>query len=301
MQRVTRRGLVRGLAGLALVGSGTGAYAVAVEPALRLVVTPYALKPPGWTPGLKLRLVILADLHGREPNMGERRLRNVVDVANSLGGDIVLMLGDYAQAVEPGKLYLSWRQVLTIMAGLKAPLGVHGILGNHEFWDDRAAQRAQSPVTEAHRVFADLGLSLLENRAIRLAKGGEPFWLAGLGDQLAFRVGHRRFRGVDDLPGTLAQLADDAPAILMAHEPDIFPKIPSRVALTLSGHTHGGQVRLFGWSPVVPSIYGNRYAYGHVVENDRHLVVSGGLGTVTAGLAPVRLGVPPEIVTIDLG
>jgi predicted MPP superfamily phosphohydrolase len=225
----------------------------------------------------------------------------VVDVANSLGGDIILMLGDYAQAIEPGKLYLSWRQVLSIMAGLKAPLGVHGILGNHEFWDDRAAQRAQSPVTEAHRVFADLNLSLLENRAIRFEKAGNPFWIAGLGDQLAFRTGRARFRGVDDLPHTLAQLTDDAPAILMAHEPDIFPRVPPRIALTLSGHTHGGQVRLFGWSPVVPSMYGNRYAYGHVVENDRHLVVSGGLGTVSAGLAPVRLGVPPEIVTIDLG
>ena len=54
-------------------------------------------------------------------------------------------------------------------------------------------------------------------------------------------------------------------------------------------------------SPVVPSIYGNRYAYGHVVENDRHLIVSGGLGTVSAGIAPVRLGMPPEIVLIELG
>jgi hypothetical protein len=56
------------------------------------------------------------------------------------------------------------------------------------------------------------------------------------------------------------------PVILLAHEPDIFPKVPGRIALTLSGHTHGGQVRLFGYSPVVPSNYCNRYAYGHVSE-----------------------------------
>ncbi len=56
--------------------------------------------------------------------------------------------------------------------------------------------------------------------------------------------------GVDDLPATLAAAEDDAPAILMAHEPDVFPEVPARVALTLTGHTHGGQVRLSGWSPL---------------------------------------------------
>ena len=101
----------------------------------------------------------------------------------------------------------------------------------------------------------------------------------------------------------------------MAHEPDIFPHVPERVALTASGHTHGGQVRLFGYSPIVPSYYGNRYAYGHIVEDGghdaatagmqlanleaaRHLIVSGGLG---CSILPVRFGVPPEIVVIDLG
>ena len=141
------------------------------------------------------------------------------------------------------------------------------------------------------------------------ARSGSPglrtkspsFWLLGLGDQIAFLLGRHRYRGLDDLPGTLARVTDDAPAILLAHEPDIFPQVPTRVSLTLSGHTHGGQVRLLGWSPMVPSDYGNRYAYGHVVESGRHLIVSGGLGTVSAGLLPVRLGVPPEIVLVELG
>ena len=87
-------------------------------------------------------------------------------------------------------------------------------------------------------------------------------------------------------------MTDDAPVILLAHEPDIFPDVPERVSLTLSGHTHGGQVRLFGYSPVVPSRFGNRYAYGHVVEDDRNLIVSGGLGF---SILPVRFGVRPEI------
>jgi predicted MPP superfamily phosphohydrolase len=82
-----------------------------------------------------------------------------------------------------------------------------------------------------------------------------------------------------------------------AHEPDIAVRVPDRVALMLSGHTHGGQVRLFGWSPVVPSRYGNRFAYGHVRERC-DLIVSGGLGC--SSIIPVRLGVPPEIVLVTV-
>ncbi len=137
------------------------------------------------------------------------------------------------------------------------------------------------------------GISLLENRVLRLEKNDKPFWLAGLGDQWAF---FNRNRGAEDLPGTMAQITDDAPALLLAHEPDIFPHIPSRIGLTFCGHTHGGQVRVLGYSPIVPSNYGNRYAYGHIIEQGRHLIVSGGLGT---GKVHVRLGVPPEIVLVE--
>src|SRR4029453_11446109 len=73
---------------------------------------------------------------------------------------------------------------------------------------------------------------------------------------------------------------------------------PHRVALTLSGHTHGGQVRLFNYSPMVPSRYGNRYAYGHVVEGGRHMIVSGGLGT---SILPGRWGGRREVVVVHLG
>ena len=85
---------------------------------------------------------------------------------------------------------------------------------------------------------------------------------------------------------------------VMAHGPDIFAAMPDRVALTLCGHTHGGQVRILGYSPRVPSRYGNRYAYGRISEGGRDLIVSGGLGT---SILPVRFGVPPEIVEVTLG
>jgi uncharacterized protein len=143
----------------------------------------------------------------------------------------------------------------------------------------------------------------MENRALRLAKDGRPFWLAGLADQIAFIVGNRpdgrwAFQGLDDVPGTLAQVTDDAPVIMMAHEPDIFSRMPPRVSLTLSGHTHGGQVNLLGFAPWTPSEFGTRYAYGHIIENNRDLVVSSGLGTSGP---PVRLLMPPEIVLLNLG
>jgi uncharacterized protein len=136
---------------------------------------------------------------------------------------------------------------------------------------------------------------------VRLIKDRRAFWLAGLGDQLAYFPA-RRFRpvpriGIDDLNATLAKVTDDAPVILLAHEPDVAMRAPARVALQLSGHTHGGQVRLFGWSPVVPSRYGNRLAYGHMRVNC-DVIVSGGLG---CSIMPFRLGVPPEIVLVTLG
>jgi predicted MPP superfamily phosphohydrolase len=138
----------------------------------------------------------------------------------------------------------------------------------------------------------------LTNKAVQLKKDGLRFWLLGTDSMVAFNKGRGHFIGADDLPGALAQVTDDTPIIHMAHEPDLFTQVPKRISLTLSGHTHGGQVRLLGYSPFVPSAYGNRFAYGHIVEDDRHLCVSGGLG---CSVLPVRFGVPPEITVLDLG
>jgi predicted MPP superfamily phosphohydrolase len=186
-----------------------------------------------------------------------------------------------------------------VLAGLKAPLGVHAILGNHDWWEDKTVQREGKGLTVARRALEASGIPVYENDAKRLSKGGRPFWLAGLGDQLAYMPA-RRFRpvrriGVDDLGATLSKVTDDAPIVLLAHEPDVARRVPARVALQLSGHTHGGQVRLFGWSPVSPS--GQQLAYGHIRMNC-DVIVSGGLG---CSFMPFRLGVPPEIVLVSLG
>lgn len=298
----TRRGVLKSLGYIAAGAMGLAAYGFGVEPMWRLAVERYRLTPQRWPEGLKLRLAIIADLHAGEPYMSARRIGSIVERANGLEADAILLLGDFAAGHKWQSRMVPADEWSEVLAGLKAPLGVHAVLGNHDWWDDRTAQRAGKGPTIGRRALERRGIPVYENDAVRLTKNGRAFWLAGLGDQIAFFRGHvgkrRRFQGVDDLPGTLAKVTDDAPVILMAHEPDIFTRVPNRVALTLSGHTHGGQVRLLGYSPIVPSQFGNRYAYGHVVEGGRHLIVSGGLG---CSILPVRFGVPPEITLVDLG
>lgn len=297
MRLPSRRTVLTTLAGSAAALTGFGGYALAVEPGFRLRVQRYPITPPGWPRDFPLTIAAIADVHIGEPHMSLDRVAAIVDATNALGADLVVLLGDYVAGHHWVTRKIPVRDFARVASGLKAPLGVYAILGNHDWWDDRTAQRlGHGPVISA-RELAAAGIPAMENDAVRLVHDGRPFWLLGLGDQIAL-LRRPRLLGVDNLPGTLAKVTDDAPVILLAHEPDIFPKVPARVALTLSGHTHGGQVRMFGYSPVVPSRYRNRYAYGHVSEGGRDLVVSGGLGT---SIVPVRFGVPPEIVLIELG
>jgi uncharacterized protein len=295
---IDRRTLLKGLLGIPLAGLAASVYGFFVEPALELRVQRWAIRPQGWPIGQRLRIAILTDLHMSEPYVTLDRLARVVARTNALKPDLTVVLGDLPASSPYVTRAIPPEEACPVLANLSAPLGVHAVLGNHDWWQDRVAQKRRAGPTRAGLALAANGIPVLENRAIRLGSGSAAFWLAGLGDQIAFPDHKGHWTGVDDLPATLAQVTDDAPVILLAHEPDIFPQVPQRVALTLSGHTHGGQVRLFGYSPVVPSDYGNRYAYGPVEEEGHHLVVSGGLGY--SGI-PVRFGVPPEITVVELG
>jgi uncharacterized protein len=287
-RRISRRGFfLRGIGAAALSGTSTAVYAATIEPE-RLVTTSYRLTPPGWNAG-RLSVVAIADLHAGGPNMLVEHISRVVDASNALRPDLVVLLGDYVATHR----FVTEQVAPEVWAGafvrLAAPLGVWAILGNHDWWHGVDAVR---------RALENVGIPCLENRAVLLGEGDARFWIAGLGDQLAHRLGRGRFRGEDDLPGTLAQATTDHPVVLLAHEPDIFVKVPPRVCLTLAGHTHGGQIRIpLFWPSFVPSRYGARFAYGHIVETGRHMIVSGGLGTSSV---PVRLGMPPEIVNIEI-
>ncbi|MCV2865853.1 metallophosphoesterase [Albidovulum sediminicola] len=292
---ITRRAILKGLLGATLAGLFTSAYAFFVEPALRLRVRRWRLRPEAWQAG-PLKIAVIGDLHMGGPWVTLPRLERIVTRTNALGADVIVFLGD----LEAGHRFVTDpvrpEDAAAVMARLSAPLGVWAILGNHDWWHDGEAQRHGQGPTRVQRALEAAGIPVLENRAIRIARAGQPFWLAGLGDQLALARGGG-WAGVDDLPATLAEATGPEPVILLAHEPDIFPAVPDRVCLTLSGHTHGGQVRLFGWSPVVPSRFGNRYAYGHVREGGRDLVVTGGVG---CSILPIRLGVVPEITLVEL-
>lgn len=281
---------------MTLAGLSTLAYGVWAEPLHMLRVQRWTVPVRGWT-GAPMTLAVLADIHMANPWMPLERLAAIVARTNALAPDLVVFAGDLHAHHRFVRSRVGSADAAALLARLDAPLGRLAILGNHDWWFDEAAQARQAGPTEVGLALDRAGVPVLHNRAVRIDDGARAFWIAGLADQLAIGVGPGTFRGLDDLPGTLAQVTDDAPVILLAHEPDIFPAVPDRVALTISGHTHGGQVRLFGWSPVVPSKYGNRYAYGMVREGVRHLIVSGGLG---CSIAPFRLGVPPEITLIRL-
>ena len=295
---ITRRAFLKFGSAAAAIAGALGFYAVGAAP-FAVQTTRYHLKPEAWKGGPPLRIAVLTDFHAGYPWMTPERIARIVARTNAYEPDVTVLLGDYL-AGHPFVLRdMAMADWATPLGKLEASLGVYSILGNHDWWGDRAARERRAGPTAAGLALEAAGVPVLENDAFRLEKGGKPFWLLGLGDQLAFG---RSIGGVDDLPGTLTQVTDDAPAILLAHEPDIFPNVPARVALTLSGHTHAGQVQLFGWAPISASRYGQRFLYGRIHERDadglsRDLIVSAGLG---ASVLPVRFGTQPEIVLVEL-
>jgi predicted MPP superfamily phosphohydrolase len=294
MTNITRRLFLRGATGFALAGTGVGSYAFA-ETGFGLEVTSYRVTPPGWPAGLRLVAAVLTDIHACEPWMPAERVAEIALLTNRLAPDIVFLLGDFngslryaAKPVMPD----AWGKALSI---LEAPLGVHAVLGNHDWLHGPLPSMPADNAEGVRRALLRAGSSVLENDARRITKDGRAFWVAGLADQIAMtRTSAGRWRTRDDLRGTLAQVEDEAPVILLAHEPYIFPRVPARVALTLSGHTHGGQVNL----PMLDRLrHARDLVYGHIVESERNLIVSAGLGTSEV---PFRFMRPPEIVQVTI-
>lgn len=290
-----------------LAGAGLlSAAAIAGYPFLEVLGPPrinrYALTPRGWTPGLKLRAAVIADLHACDPWMSVSRIEGIVAQTNALDADIVLLLGDYTTGMSLVLDQVPSTDWGPALGKLSAPLGVHAVLGNHDYWEDRSFQHDQSATPFALAALRDVGIPAYRNEAVRLEKDGVPFWIAGLDDQMALlpgkRYGRRSMRGVDDLATTLAQVTDEAPVLMMAHEPDAFRAVPERVSLTLSGHTHGGQINLFGYRPWAASLGSRRFPAGYYNLEGRELIVSRGLG---CSAVPIRFGNWPEILLLELG
>src|SRR3954447_6523007 len=182
---ILRRHFLRFAAGSGATGVSTVAYGFG-EPTLRLGVTRYHVTPPQWPAGFKLRIAVIADLHACDPWMSLQRIESIVERTNALKADLIVMLGDYVAGHRHVTRFIPAGEWAPVLAGLKAPLGVHAILGNHDYWEDHAVQREGQGHTIARRALEASGIPVYENDARRLTKAGRPFWLAGLGDQLAY-------------------------------------------------------------------------------------------------------------------
>ena len=256
----------RRLAILALIGIVVLAF-MFVEawrmPAMRTATIPLAGLPAGHRP---IRVALLSDSHMSGPDSSPARLTRIVEAINAEKPDLVLLAGDYiGDRKLIGPRYTPDESVAPF-AGLRAPLGVVAVLGNHDHWEGAAS------VTKALR---GVGVTVLSNQAIRrgpIALGGIDDAYTGNARPGATLSAVRRLRG--------------AP-LLFTHSPDVFPDLLPGAPMLLAGHNHCGQVVLpFIGAPSVPSRYGSRYLCGYYEEYGKKLVVTGGVGT---SIVPFRL------------
>jgi uncharacterized protein len=256
------------------------AFALLIGPR-RLVVHHETLDLPRRPAGLAgLRLAFVSDLHVGSPHWGLARLRELVARANAEQPDVILLGGDYVITGVVGGEHVEAEPIADVLGGLRAPAGVIAVLGNHDWWYD--GERIT-------RAFQSRGIVVLEDEVRELSVRGQRLCIVGLADPMT---------RTPNVNGTLARVPAGCPAIVLMHEPDQFPDIDERPLLTLAGHQHGGQVALpFIGRPVVLSKYGQRYAAGLVVEGERRMFITTGVGT---SIFPVRFGVPPEIAVLTM-
>jgi hypothetical protein len=215
-------------------------------------------------------------------------LKKAVDSINAQKPDMIVFTGDL-QNLQPDEL----DPVMPILKELKAKDGVVSILGNHDYAFYLNTDFATAALNEAKmkQKQHDMGWKLLLNENFTVKRGGERIFIAGMENE-----SQKAEQTRSDLQKTMAGVPDDAFVIMLQHEPTAWRRTilsKTKAQLTLSGHTHGGQFKLFGWTPV--SLTTDEWG-GHYQENKRALLVSTGLG----GLVPFRFGVIPEIVVITL-
>lgn len=276
VQRLNRRQFLK-LLGASVASGGLSAlggygYATQVEP-YRLSVERLTLPLTGWPERLAgLTVAQLSDFH-LYPFTPLWFVEEAVAATNALQPDVVVLTGDYVSDSAESIFDLA-----PVLARLNPRLGLAAILGNHDHW-------AGAPTVR--RGLRAAGIPLLENSCLTLSNG---LIIAGLDDPWA---------GRPDLPATLAGVSGNAPLLLLAHEPDFadeFTQDP-RVRLQLSGHSHGGQVRLPGLgAPFLPR-YADKYDLGLYQVNQAWLYTNRGIGMTGA---PVRFNCPPEITLITL-
>lgn len=241
----------------------------------------FALTLPGWPRFERpLRIVLLSDHHlGSHTDDVERHML-IVKSAAALRPDLVLFGGDYVNMMPFGGGRVPPQTIARIMAFLEGRYGRFAILGNHDY------AYGEQEVATALR---DSGITVLDHERGTFNFGKYAIDVAGVPDAHVMRVQGQAL---------LSSLNPERPTIVLTHDPAWFKHVPAGPFLTLSGHTHGGQIRLPGLGVVVnASKVPLRWSHGLAVEGGRHLIVTAGLGT---GGIPVRIGVPPEFVLIEV-
>jgi predicted MPP superfamily phosphohydrolase len=234
---------------------------------------PIAGLPPGFA-GLTIGQI--SDLHFG-PVVDPLRVRAAVDAVLRARPDVAVVTGDFVSRLDGGEAELVVRE----LGRLRAPLGQLAILGNHDHWTDHAV--VANAVQRA-------GLTLLRNAHQPIARGGQRLWFAGVDD-----VWERKA----DLSRALDGVPADGRVVLLAHEPDFADEVAKerRVALQLSGHSHGGQIRLpLLGAPVLP-LHGRKYPYGLRRIGDLMLYTNRGIGLIQPA---VRVNCRPEVTVIEL-
>ncbi len=252
-----------------------GLWAFWWEPASLRVHEETIIVPWPWPP---LRAGILTDIHIGSPHNDLAKLKQIVAQTNAARPDLICILGDLVIRGVVGGTFVPPEPIAQELANLHAPLGVVSVLGNHDYWVDEA---------QVTRALQNNGIMVLSDSAMAINTLSGPIWIVGVSDF---------WTGKHDVISAMQFVSDDNPVIAITHNPDIFPKIPERVNVTLAGHTHGGQVcfPIIG-APIVPSWYGQRFVVGHIIEGGRHLYVATGTGT---SILPVRFRVPPKIEVV---
>ena len=268
------------LIGFSLIAALLAAWAFVIEPSSlrineeRISVTKWPEQCNG------KRIAILADLHVGSPHKGLDSLRDLVDEVNAAKPDLVLLPGDFVIQGVVGGSFVSPEDAGKVLGDLSAPMGVFAVLGNHDWWLD--PKRVETALAQNN-------ITMLEDASQKIAMGNCLLRLVGITDY---------WEGPHNVEQAMSGVAPDETILAFTHNPDIFPLLPDSIALTIAGHTHGGQVcfPMFG-CPIVPSKFGERYVRGHVIEELKHLYVSSGVGT---SILPVRFLVPPEVSIIEV-
>jgi predicted MPP superfamily phosphohydrolase len=243
------------------------------------VVRRATIAMPDWPSGAApLRVALLSDIHVAGPDMPPKRLARIVQQVNALRPDVVLLAGDFVSDKRLATKTYSGREGLAPLSRLRARSGIYAVLGNHDHWRN---------AVEVSQALRRAKIRILTNEAVTL--------------------GGMRLGGVDDEYTGHAHVAETVSAIrsgkgarvLLSHSPDITAAAPKDVTLVLAGHTHCGQIRLPFYGPLAyVTKYGPRFNCGLIIEGQKRVVVTAGIGT---SVFPLRLGAPPDLWLLTLG